>query len=74
MIIHCLGALASIDQYLSSSYSCTLPDLLTNVNCTGEEKTLSECSFDYGTCSYYYYSKAGVVCQSQSKMKVNATV
>ena len=64
MIIFLLGALASISEYLSSTYSCTLPDLLTNVNCTGEEKTLSECLFEYGTCNYY--ETAGVVCQSQS--------
>ena len=56
-----LGALAMTGQSLPSPYSCTLSDLLTNVNCTGEEFDIGECQSDRGTCSYSQV--AGVVCQ-----------
>ena len=58
-----IGAISKVSLYTESN----LPHTLFNMNCTGNENTVFDCSYDMqksvgSTC--YSYEDASVICQS----------
>ena len=41
-------------------------DSILNLNCTGTEATIKECSFETGTCAQRSYNYASVICSKYS--------
>ena len=73
IIIHCFtflhlllvcstGAVAGNDNWYTLN---SIPDLINDINCTGNEQSLLDCSFTSANYSCYTSGMANVLCQSK---------
>ena len=69
VVCHHLGYLRAVGAPRSATFGAGKGSFwYSTVNCAGTEMNLTECSNNglLGTCSYYQYRNAGVVCSSES--------